>query len=98
MQSATPLVIHNTEKSRFEITLDGARCECDYTIEAADGRTWMNMPHTYVPPSLGGRGLAALMVEAALAWARAQGYGVRPFCSYVRNYLDKHPQYEDLRG
>ena len=53
--------------------------------------------HTIVPPELGGRGIASRLVQHALAWAREQGLKVRPDCSFVRAYMDKHPEYADMR-
>jgi predicted GNAT family acetyltransferase len=35
-------------------------------------------------------------VQAALAHARAQGWRVRPSCSYVRSYMRRHPETQDL--
>lgn len=54
------------------------------------------MTHTFVHPALEGRGIAAQLVEPALAWARAEGLKVDPVCSYVRVYIKRHPQWEDL--
>ena len=34
--------------------------------------------HTLVPPEIGGRGVAAVLVEALVADARAQGFRIEP--------------------
>jgi predicted GNAT family acetyltransferase len=47
-----------------------------------------------VPAALQGRGLAAALVQAALAWARAER--LRPTCSYVAAYMRRHPDTQDL--
>ena len=52
--------------------------------------------HTGVPPEFRGQGVAALLVEAGLAWARAQGFRVVPACSYVDLYIQRHRQWQDL--
>lgn len=54
--------------------------------------------HTLVPPEIGGRGVAAQLVEALIADARAQDFTVVPQCSYVAAAFDKHPEWADLRG
>ena len=54
--------------------------------------------HTLVPPAIGGRGIAARLVEAMVADAREQGFKVVPQCSYVAAAFDKHPEWADLRG
>ena len=64
----------------------------DYRV---DGRV-MTMHHTYVPPALAGRGIAANLVGVALAHARDQGLQVRPTCSYVARYMQRHPETLDL--
>lgn len=54
--------------------------------------------HTIVPPAIGGRGIAARLVEALIADAREQGFRVRPACSYVAVKFDEHPEWADLRA
>lgn len=83
---------HHPEAQRFEITVDGLRSVAEYRL--ADGV--MHMTHTGVPPALQGRGIAARLVQAALDHARAQGLKVNPLCSYVRVYMQRHPETQDL--
>jgi predicted GNAT family acetyltransferase len=52
--------------------------------------------HTEVPLPLQGQGLAAVLVQAALDWARAERLQVRPVCSYVAAYMRRHPDTLDL--
>lgn len=54
--------------------------------------------HTLVPPPIGGRGIAARLVEALVADARAQNFKVKPVCSYVVAKFDEHPEWADVRG
>lgn len=54
--------------------------------------------HTIVPTALGGRGIAAKLVEALVADAREQGFRIRPVCSYVAKKFDDHPEWADLRA
>lgn len=54
--------------------------------------------HTLVPPEIGGRGIAAELVEALAADAREQGFKVVPQCSYVAAAFRKHPEWAELRG
>ena len=85
-------VVHNPSASRFETRADGQLCVADYQLA---GQV-MTMHHTYVPPALEGHGIAARMVEAALAHARQDGLRVRPSCSYVARYMQRHPETLDL--
>lgn len=54
--------------------------------------------HTLVPPSIGGRGVAARLVDALVQDAREQGFKIKPVCSYVVAAFDKHPEWADLRA
>lgn len=53
--------------------------------------------HTLVPPEIGGRGVAARLVEALITDARAQGFRIKPQCSYVAAWFDRHPDAAELR-
>jgi len=85
-------VRHDSSATRFAASVDGRLCVAEYSL--ADGV--MSMTHTYVPPPLEGRGIAAALVAAALAHARAAGLRVRPVCSYVARYMQRHPDTLDL--
>ena len=88
----SPQVTHNPASSRFEATVDGHLCVCQYRVF---GKVMM-LTHTGVPQVLRGRGIAALLVQAALDHARAQGLKVRPDCSYAEVYMQRHPETLDL--
>lgn len=90
----SPTITHDRNARRFETTVDGALCELDYDL--ADGV--MTITHTGVPPQVGGRGLAAALVESALTTARAEGWKVVPACSYADVWMRRHPDYDDLRA
>ena len=52
--------------------------------------------HTLVPRAIGGRGVAARLVEAMVADARAEGFRIVPECSYVAALFKRHPDWADL--
>jgi predicted GNAT family acetyltransferase len=79
---------HDQGVHRFTTEVDGTRAELDYTLAGGI----MTITHTLVPPAIGGRGIAAQLMEAALSAARAAGWSVNPACSYAESYLEKHPQ------
>ena len=85
-------VVHNESASRFELRVHGQLSIAQYQL--IDGVMWLT--HTETPLALQGRGLAAKVVRAALDHARAHGLKVRPACSYVRTYLRRHPETQDL--
>lgn len=72
---------------------------------AAIGRlTWITRDgarvaeHTLVPEAIGGMGVAARLVEALVADARAQGFRIQPECSYVAAAFRRHPDWADLHA
>jgi predicted GNAT family acetyltransferase len=79
---------HLPQQGRFQAIVDGHRCVCDYRLAGSV----MHMTHTEVAPELQGRGIAAALVEAALAHARANGLKINPLCSYVRGYMQRHSE------
>ncbi len=83
---------HNAAAGRFETRIDGWLCRCDYRM--IDGV--MQIMHTEVAPALEGRGIAAALVRTALAWAAENHVKVRPRCSYVRAYMQRHPETQAL--
>ena len=85
-------VVNNLAASRFETTVDGHLCVCQYRLF---GKVLM-LVHTGVPSALRGRGIAAALVRAALDHARAKGLKVRPDCSYAATYIERHPETQDL--
>ena len=85
-------VTHNAAASRFEAVIGDRLAQCCYWRQ---GDTLV-LHHTEVPAALQGQGLAAVLVQAALDWARADGLRVRPVCSYVAAYMRRHPQTLDL--
>jgi predicted GNAT family acetyltransferase len=85
-------VTHNEAAQRFEAQIDGHLSRADYRLR--DGV--MHMVHTEVPAHQEGGGIAAALVRAALVHARERGYRVRPACSYVRAYMARHRDVQDL--
>ncbi len=83
---------HDPAAQRFVTRVDGHSAEVTYQLR--DGR--MVIDHTGVPQPIGGRGIAAELVKAALDHARSQGWRVVPACSYAAAYIQRHPEYADL--
>ena len=54
--------------------------------------------HTLVPRELEGRGIAAALVDALVADARAQGFRIVPQCSYVAAKFARNPDWASLRA
>ena len=83
----------NSERHRFELDLDGRVAFSNY--RRADGV--LTVMHTEVPKELNGRGIGSALVRGLLDIARTQELKVVAKCPFVAAYLDKHPEYADLR-
>jgi uncharacterized protein len=79
-------VEHQPALSRFAIVDAAGTAVLDYRRE---GRRLVAL-HTGVPEPLRGRGLAARLTAALLAWCRAEGLELLPQCSYTAAYLHRH--------
>ena len=86
-------VVDVPERGRFEIRVDDRVVGlASYHVENGT----MTLPHTEVEPSLGGRGLGTALVAGVLEAARGRGLHVLPYCSFVRRYIQQHPELTDL--
>jgi uncharacterized protein len=47
--------------------------------------------HTEVSDEYEGKGVASRLISATLDAARNDGMAVLPFCPFVRDYIEKHP-------
>lgn len=89
----TVAVQHDAASRRFVTTVDGHQGYVEYE-PSADG---IVITHTIVPSVIGGRGIAGQLVAAAADHARQVGKTVASRCSYADAWLDRHPEYADLR-
>ena len=82
----------NESAQRFELTLENHTAYVEF--EKFPGG--MALTHTIVPQQLGGRGVGGALVKQALDYAVQNHLKIRPVCTFVQAYLDKHPQYQAI--
>jgi predicted GNAT family acetyltransferase len=82
----------NRALSRFELDDDGVMAVANYRL----GEGIITFTHTEVPPQARGEGIASRLIAGALESARARELKVVAQCSFVRDYLTKHPEFHDL--
>jgi predicted GNAT family acetyltransferase len=86
-------VVHNADESRYELFVD------DKLASIAEYRrvgSRMIFHHTETATAFRGRGLAAELVEWAMTDVREQKLSVVPQCWFVRDFLDDHPEFQEL--
>lgn len=86
------IVRNNKSLNRYELDADGATAFADYRL--APGKVIIT--HTETPRPLRGRGIASKLVQGALEQIRADGLKVVAGCSFVVDYLEKHPEFTDV--
>jgi hypothetical protein len=79
-------------RHRYEALVDGAVAVLAYQRRPGA----IALIHTEVPPALRGHGLADQLATAALDAARAEGIKVIPICPFVKQFLQRHPEYQSL--
>jgi predicted GNAT family acetyltransferase len=90
-----PLAIrHEPQARRFAAEVGGKTAYLSY--RELDGRI-LDLDHTFVPREHRGGGLASQLTVHALHYARERGYRVAPSCPFVAAYIERHPEYRDLR-
>lgn len=86
-------VVHDRERQQFTIDLgDGFQAELDYQVMGGDHA----FTHTGVPGEFRGRGIADKLAAAAFETAKAEGWHVRPVCSFIQTYVRRHEELEPL--
>ncbi|WP_029584410.1 GNAT family N-acetyltransferase [Bradyrhizobium sp. URHD0069] len=84
----------NKAQSRFELDVGGAVAFANYRLASST----VVITHTETPRALRGQGIASELVQGALKLIRDDGLKVVAGCSFVVDYLRKHPEYADLMG
>jgi predicted GNAT family acetyltransferase len=82
----------NPTLSRFELDRDGVTAVANYQL---NGKV-ITFTHTEVPPQARHGGIASQLIADALDAVRARGWKIVPRCSFVKAYVDKHPEVRDL--
>ncbi len=82
----------NPARHRFELEVDGHLAIAVYSLASGV----ITFIHTEVPDALAGRGIGSRLAKGALAQVRDRGLKVVPRCPFIRGYIEKHPEWQDL--
>lgn len=75
----------------FEIHENGEIAFLEYRFHKKD----IAFMHTVVPKSQEGKGIAAALATFAFNYAKEQHKPVMVYCSYVAEFIRKHPEYNE---
>ena len=92
MEPMPATVRNNPARTRYELEVDGHLAVAVYTL--APGV--ITFVHTEVPKKLGGRGVGTTLARGALEDVRRQGLKVVVRCSFIKAFMAKHPEFNDL--
>jgi hypothetical protein len=85
-------VVHNRAEQRFELAEGGHTAIASYRLEGDR----ISFTHTVVPEEIEGQGVGSRLVRSALGDVRREGLKVVPLCYFVKGYIERHPEYQDL--
>lgn len=85
-------LVNNREDHRYELTVDDHTAFAEYRLDTPI----IVFTHTVVPEALRGQGIGSKLIEAALKDVRKRDLKVVPLCTFVRRYINEHPEMEDL--
>lgn len=95
MGSQTTIEVHDVpDQSRFEAYVDGQLAGFSAYLLAGSTLTFV---HTEVDDAFEGHGVGSALVRQSLDQLRERpGIRVAASCPFVRSWLRKHPEYQDL--
>jgi len=93
-EHANVTVQDNPETNRYEALVESGVVAGFSEYQKRDGL--LVFTHTEVDDAFEGQGVGSALARGALDAAREAGLPVRPLCPFIRRYIDRHPEYQDL--
>jgi predicted GNAT family acetyltransferase len=86
-------ITDNAGKNRYEIRVDGDLAGfVDYEREEGS----VVLVHTEVDSAFEGKGVGSALARGTLDDIRGKGGTVVPVCPFIKKWIEKHPDYQDL--
>lgn len=85
-------IVNNKENGQFEIRSETHLAYVTYRIR----KNTMYFMHTVVPEELSGKGIASTLALEALEYAKSHNFKIAVLCSFISNYVKKHPEWYEL--
>jgi predicted GNAT family acetyltransferase len=82
----------NLKSNRLELEIAGSTAFIEYKLS---GHT-IFLIHTEVPKELEGKGVGGAIVQKTLQYAKDNNYKIVPLCPFVRSYLERHKEWNDI--
>jgi len=81
-----------SDHNRFEIRVDEHVAFLLFHLRG----TVIALIHTEVPPALRRQGVADALARTSLEYARSHSLTVKVLCPFVKAFLARHPEFQDL--
>jgi predicted GNAT family acetyltransferase len=84
--------VHRREHD-YEITVDGRHAGLAAFVERPGVVVFT---HTEIDDAFEGQGIGSALARAALDDVRARGLKVDPRCPFIKAWIERHPDYQEL--
>lgn len=85
---------HKPDTHEFVALIEGKPATLRYHI--MPGEKTLDYYSIFAPPELRGRHIGDDIVQFALEYAIENGYSIIPSCPFVKLYIDRHPEYQNV--
>ncbi|PWU02097.1 MAG: N-acetyltransferase [Bacteroidetes bacterium] len=82
----------NEINHHLELEIEGITAFIEYKLSGDK----LFLIHTEVPKELEGKGAGTAIVLKALQYAKDHHYSIIPICPFVRAYLKRHPEWNEI--
>jgi predicted GNAT family acetyltransferase len=86
------IVRDNPARHRYELEVEGHVAVAEYRLAAGV----IAFVHTVVPKELVGKGVGSALARGALEDARRRRLKVVAECPFIKGFMDKHAEFNDL--
>jgi predicted GNAT family acetyltransferase len=86
-------VVDNVEASQYEVLVDGKSVGFAAYRHSDDV---VLLPHAEVHAEFNGQGIGSALARGALDDIRRQGLRAVPLCPFIVDYVQRHPEYDDM--
>lgn len=90
---STVQVSDRPDREYYDITVDGTRVGLAAYELTGDV---IAFTYTEIDDAHEGQGLGSTLARSALDDARSRGLRVRPVCPFIRGWIKRHPDYQEL--
>ncbi|MBS0285832.1 MAG: N-acetyltransferase [Proteobacteria bacterium] len=84
---------HDSAAKEFVTIIDGQKATLKYSV--INATTW-DYYSTFVPNALRGRQIGQTLIKYALNYAKSNQLKIIPSCSFVKKWIQAHPDYQSL--